>query len=79
MNIKNKFNNYLNDKKYKIIFTNNMVNINNYIEIIDFNTNMISIKHDSGVTKVIGKDLVVTKMIDDEILISGNIQEIAIK
>ena len=79
MNIRNKINNYLEDKEYKITFINNQVNINNYIEIIDFNTNTISIKHNKGITKIIGKDLVVSKMIDNEILITGVIKEIEVK
>lgn len=79
MNIRNKINNYLEEKEYKIIFTNNQVNINNYVEIIDFNTNTISIKHSRGITKIIGKDLVVSKMLDNEVLITGVIKEIEVK
>ena len=79
MDIRNKINNYLNDNTYKIIVFNNTVNINNYLEILDFNSNVISVKHQKGITKIKGKDLVVSKMLDNEILITGNIKEIEVK
>ena len=34
MNIKNKLNRYLNELEYKIVFINNSVNINNYIDVL---------------------------------------------
>lgn len=76
MNIRNKINKYLNDNEYKITVINDKVNINNYIEILDFNTSIISVKHSKGITKINGKDLVVSKMIDNEILVTGIIKEI---
>ena len=76
MNIRNKINKYLNDNEYKITVINDKVNINNYIEILDFNTSIISVKHSKGITKIKGKDLVVSKMIDNEILVTGIIKEI---
>lgn len=79
MNIRNRIDNYLNDKVYKITILNNTVNINNYIEILDFTSTVISIKHERGITKVKGKDLVVSKMLDNEVLITGNIKEIEVK
>lgn len=79
MNIRNKIDNYLNDKVYKITILNNTVNINNYIEILDFTSTVISIKHERGITKIKGKDLVVSKMLDNEVLITGNIKEIEVK
>ena len=79
LNIKDKINNYLEDSTYKIIVLNNTVNINNYIEILDFNSTIINIKHQKGITKVKGKNLVISKMLDNEILIIGNIKEIEVK
>lgn len=79
MNIRNKINNYLNDNEYKITIIDDKVNINNYIEILDFNTSIISVKHNKGITKIKGKDLVVSKMVDNEILITGTIKEIEVK
>ena len=76
MKILDKLNNYVNENKYKVIATNKYVNIVNYKEIIDFNSVKISIKHEKGITIVNGKNLVVSKMLEEEILITGNIESI---
>lgn len=76
MKIFDKLNNYINENKYKIIFSNNYVNIVNYIEILDFNSNKISIKYDNGLTIINGKDLVVSRMLEEEILIIGKIESV---
>lgn len=79
MNIKNKLNRYLNELEYKIVFINNSVNINNYIEIMDFTDEEVTVKHKDGITRIKGKNLVVSKMLDEEILITGFIKEIIVK
>ena len=78
MNKFSKLNKYLSDSDYKITFINNKVNINNYIEILDFSSTLIKIRHDNGITKVIGEDLIISKMMDYEILIEGKIHIIEI-
>ena len=79
MKILDKINNYINDSKYKIIITDDYVNIVNYLEILDFNSNKISIKHDMGITSIIGSELVVSKMMEDEILITGKFFSVNLK
>jgi len=79
MGLRNKIDNYLNDQEYRIIIEKDYVNINNYIEILDFNSNIVSIKHNKGITKIKGKDLVVSKMLENEVLITGNIKEMEVK
>ena len=71
-----KLDRYLTDREYKIIYKNNYLNIINYIEILDFNEYEISIKYDRGITRIIGSNLVISKMLDDELLIVGNIEKI---
>lgn len=73
MNIINKVDNLLSDKEFKIICFKNKVNINNYLEIIDFNSNTIKIKYQDGACIVNGNNLCVTKLLDNEILIEGTI------
>ena len=79
MKIIDKINNYINENKYKIIITDNYINIINYIEILDFNSNRISIRHANGITNIIGVDLVVSKMLEDEVLIIGKFTTINLK
>ncbi len=76
MKMFDKLDRYLTDKEYKIIYKNNYLNVINYVEILDFNEYEISIKYDRGITKVIGSNLVISKMLDDELLIVGDIEKI---
>lgn len=78
MKIKDKLDRYLFDKEYKIIIKNNQINICNYDEIIDFSINKISIKNKEQKIIIEGNDLVILKMLDEEILINGKIKNINI-
>lgn len=78
MKLTSKLDRYLEDKNYKIIIQKNQVNIINFKEIIDFSDNKISLKCDNKRINVEGKNLIISKMIDDELLIIGNIYNIRI-
>ncbi len=67
---------YLMDTTYKIIIKDNTINIINYEEIKDFSSNKIVVKTKKNITTIIGKDLVVSKMQDNEVLITGLIKTI---
>ena len=45
MKLKNRIDNYLYDREYKIIIKTNEINIVNYDEIIDFSLTQISVKY----------------------------------
>ena len=79
MKILDKLNSYINEYEYKVIVTDKYINIINYKEIIDFNSTRISIRHNNGITIIIGTDLVVNKMIEDEILITGKFTTVNFK
>ncbi len=74
MRLFNKLNNYINDSEYRVIIGNNYVNIVNYIKILDFTSSIIRVENKYGKTIVNGSNLVISKMLDDEILIVGNIK-----
>ena len=80
MNLFNKINNnlerYLMDTNFQIIIKNNYINIINYKEIVDFTSNQIIIKTDNKLIKIIGDNLVVSRMQDNEALITGNINKV---
>ena len=78
MRIKERLNNYLYDKEYKIIIKENYVNIINYDEIIDFTFNKVSIKNKNKIIIIEGTNLTISKMVIDEVLITGNISNIRI-
>lgn len=76
MNLINKLDRYLIDTTYKIIIKENSLNIINYKEIKDFSNTKIVISHSNGITTIIGETLVVSKMQDNEVLITGKIKTI---
>ncbi len=78
MKLINKLDYYLYNREYKIIIKENSVNIINYDEIIDFNVTSISVKYRNKIIIVDGKNLIISKMIKDEVLITGEIIAIRI-
>lgn len=79
MKLFNYLDRYLTDNEYKITITNNYLNIINYQEILDFSNKEIAIRHTNGLTIIKGNDLVVSKMMNDELLIKGDIKSILCK
>lgn len=79
MRILNRVENYLLDNEYKIIIKNNQLNVVNYDEIIDFSLVKITIRIKQKIIIIEGNNLIISKMIDDEVLVSGNISNISIK
>lgn len=75
MNIFNDIRNFINNNKTKIIICDNSVNIINYERIKDINNNYINVISDININ-IIGNDLKVIKMLDNELLIKGIIKEI---
>ena len=76
MNIINKISNYIREDKFQLIYLKDMVNVINYEEIREFTDTLIVIKDKNNLYKIIGKNLVVSKMQDNEILITGVINNI---
>ena len=70
-------NRYIVDEEFRVIVMKDYINVINYDEILDFSNNEISIKYDSGIMIIKGKDLVVSKMLDDELLIKGQVKSIS--
>lgn len=71
--------NYIIDKKFSIIYKNNRLNIVNYTKMLDFSDTIIKISHDSKLYIIEGNNLVISKMLEEEILITGNIDSISFK
>lgn len=67
---------YLLDSKFKIIITDSYINVINYKELISINSNNIILKYNNGSINIKGNDLLITKLLDEELLIKGNISNI---
>ena len=78
MRLISKLDRYLENKNYEIILKDSSVNIINFSEIIDFSMNKISIRCDNKIINVEGKNLIISKMLDDELLVTGNISNLRI-
>ncbi|MGN1358522.1 MAG: YabP/YqfC family sporulation protein [Bacilli bacterium] len=78
MKLVDRLGDYLYDNEYKIIVKKNQVDIVNYDEIIDFSLNKISVKYRNKIFVIEGTNMVISKMLDNEILITGNISSLRI-
>jgi len=67
---------YILESDTKITIINNKINITNYIDIGHFDSNKIVVKLKDKDIIIRGNDLVVSKLIDDEILIIGEFTNI---
>lgn len=76
MKLFDRIDNYISEYKYKVIIVDNSVDIVNYKKIIEFTDNVIKVESKDGITTVNGSNLVITKMLSDEILITGKIYSI---
>lgn len=71
--------NYINDDSWKINISKNQVDIVNYLDIILLEEEKILVKYQEGIISIIGARLSVNKMLDSEILITGNIKSVEFK
>lgn len=76
MNIVNGIRSYILEEETKITIFKNKINIVNYKDIGHFDSNKIVIKFDNKEVLIKGSDLVVSKLMNDEILITGNFNNI---
>lgn len=71
--------NYINDESWKINISKNQVDIVNYLDIILLENEKILVKYIDGIISITGNKLSVNKMLDSEILITGNIKCVEFK
>ena len=64
------------ETKFRINISDNKINVVNYNKIIEINDNNIIIEYNNKLLKIYGNNLAIKKMIDDEILIQGDITSI---
>lgn len=76
MGIVHRFRNYLLEDNFEIKMYKNAVNIVNFTEIGHFDSYKVVVKCDSLNIYIEGSDLVVSKLLQDEILVTGKIDKI---
>lgn len=71
-----KLENYILETDFKVNIINGKVNIVNYVDIDHFDSNKILIRHKGGVVIIKGEDLIISKLLTDEMLIVGKIKSL---
>ena len=64
---------YIKDDEFRLVLFRNRVYITNYLEILTLNNKRISINNGNNLIVIKGEDLVLNKLLDKEILITGKI------
>ena len=67
-------NKYLKNNEFSINILENIIDINNFIDIIVLEPNKIVLSIPSRVLKIYGSDLTINKLLDNEITITGTIK-----
>lgn len=79
MSLIHKVRNYLIEDEFMINIYNNQIHLMNYESIMHFDSTKVLIKCKEKVVSITGSNLVVTKLLDNEILISGVIKGLELK
>lgn len=67
------------DEQFKITVYKDKVDILNYESIGHFDDNKVIVRHKDGTVEIKGKKLVVSRLMNDEILIKGIIENINLR
>lgn len=77
--ITKKIRNYLLDEEFKMIILKNKINISNYEKIEYLDNDKVIVKYEKGKINIKGEQLTVSKLLNQEILITGKIKEIEMR
>lgn len=70
--------NYINDKEFKFTVYDSKIHIINFKRIITLEDNYISLLSQNKKVNIKGNNLVLNKLLDNELLIKGNISNIEV-
>ena len=72
-------NKFISNNDFSINIMNNSIDINNFIDIIILESNKVLLSIPSGYLYIFGNDLVIRKLLNNEILINGSIISLEFK
>ena len=67
---------YIMENEFKITILKNKINIINYDRIINLTDNEVSLKVENTKIKVYGNNLMLNKLLDREILLTGKVSKV---
>ncbi len=70
---------YVKDEEFRINIYKNKVNVVNYANIITLEDSRISLNYSKGIVVFKGDNLSINKLLDNELLITGNIKSIELE
>lgn len=79
MTLLNKVKDYVLEREFNINLKNNQINIVNYKSIEHFDNNLVIVLYELGYIDIYGSKLVVTKLLNDEVLVKGNIKKVELR
>ena len=68
--------NYIKDNKFKINYVNNSVNVINFDKVLEVTDEVVTIIKENKIILIKGFNLRLSKLLDNEILITGSITKI---
>ncbi|MBR3898446.1 MAG: YabP/YqfC family sporulation protein [Bacilli bacterium] len=74
-----KIKDYILENEFKMIILKDRVDITNYSDIDHFDDNKIIIRHNNGLVVIKGYKLIISKLLEDELLIYGKVENIELR
>ena len=71
--------NYILENDFKITILKDTIDILNYSDINHFDDNKIMVRHNNGLVIVKGYKLIISKLLEDELLIQGKVENIELR
>lgn len=67
---------YIYDNKFQVWIIDDSINVLNYIDIISFSEDRVVLRCPNNILDIKGKDLIISKLLKDELLIKGHVLNI---
>ncbi len=77
-NMLDRLNNYIDDKKFKLIYEDNLIDIINYTRLITIENNYVSLYINNKKIIIKGKKLILKKLLDNELLLNGEVTSLEV-
>lgn len=77
-NMLDRLNNYIDDKKFKLIYEDNLIDIINYTRLITIENNYVSLYINNKKIIIKGQKLILKKLLDNELLLNGEVTSLEV-
>ena len=77
-NMLDRLNNYIDDKKFELIYEENLIDIINYTRLITIENNYVSLNINNKKIIIKGKKLILKKLLDNELLLNGEVTSLEV-